>query len=106
MVSWERSRRVPRQDGCAGAKGDARLSALVREQQDLAAAWRRRDDARTTALSLAPGKRDLTAEAANVDRLAAIDAHLTDINRRLAAKFPDYATLSDPEPSKANDWFW
>jgi hypothetical protein len=34
-----------------------------------------------------------------VDRLAAIDAHLTEINRRLAAEFPDYATLSDPEPS-------
>lgn len=34
-----------------------------------------------------------------MDRLAAIDAHLTEINRRLAAEFRDYATLSDPEPS-------
>ena len=82
-----------------GAKGDPRLSALVREQQDLVAAWQQRDGARTAALSLAPDKRDPTAEAANANRLVAIEARIAEINKLLAADFPDYATLSDPEPS-------
>ena len=82
-----------------GAKGDPRLSALVREQQDLVTAWQKRDGARTAAIALPPDKRDPTGEAANADRLVAIEARIAEINKLLAADFPDYATLSDPEPS-------
>jgi CHAT domain-containing protein/tetratricopeptide (TPR) repeat protein len=82
-----------------GANGDPTLSSLVREQQDLVAAWQQRDGARTAAISLAPDKRDVAAEAANADHLAAIEARINEINKRLAADYPDYATLSDPEPS-------
>jgi CHAT domain-containing protein/tetratricopeptide (TPR) repeat protein len=85
-----------------GATGDPRLSTLVREQQDLVAAWQQRDGARTAAISLPPHKRDLAAEAANADRLAAIEARITEINKRLATNFADYATLSDPEPSSVS----
>jgi hypothetical protein len=57
-----------------GAKGDAVLAALVRERQDLVAEWQKRDGARSTAVAQAPDKRDRSAEAANVARLAVIDA--------------------------------
>ena len=82
-----------------GAKGDPRLSALVREQQDLVTAWQKRDGAQTAAIALPPDKRDPTGEAANADRLVGIKARIDEINKLLAAQFPDYATLSDPEPS-------
>jgi CHAT domain-containing protein/tetratricopeptide (TPR) repeat protein len=82
-----------------GAKDDPGLAALVREQQDLLAAWQQRDSVRIAALSLAPDRRDLAAEAANGKRLAAIEARIGEIDKRLVAEFPEYATLSDPEPS-------
>ena len=56
------------------------------------------DGVRTAAVSQAPDKRDRAAEAANVARLAAIDTRIADIDKRLAADFPDYAALSRPEP--------
>jgi hypothetical protein len=49
-------------------------------------------------VSQAPDKRDRAAEAANVARLAAIDARIGEIDRRLAADFPDYAALARPQP--------
>jgi tetratricopeptide (TPR) repeat protein len=81
-----------------GAKGDARLSPLVRERQDLVAEWQKLDGARTAAVSQAPDKRDRAAETATIVRLAAIDARIADIDKRLKADFPDYAALSRPEP--------
>ena len=54
--------------------------------------------ARSAAVSQAPDKRDRAAEAANVARLAAIDTRIAEIDKRLAADFPDYAALARPEP--------
>ena len=71
---------------------------MVRERQDLVAEWQKRDGARSAAVSQAPDKRDRAAEAANVARLAAIDTRIADIDKRLAADFPDYAALGRPEP--------
>ena len=81
-----------------GAKGDPELAALVRERQDLVGEWQKRDQARSAAVSQAPDKRDRAAEAANVARLAAIDARIGEIDRRLAADFTDYAALARPQP--------
>jgi CHAT domain-containing protein/Tfp pilus assembly protein PilF len=81
-----------------GAKGDAALSRLIRERQDLVVEWQRRDAARTAAVSQAPDKRDRAAEAANVARLVAIDTRIAEIDQRLKAEFPDYAAFSRPEP--------
>jgi CHAT domain-containing protein/tetratricopeptide (TPR) repeat protein len=81
-----------------GAKGDAGLSLLVRERQDLVAEWQKRDGVRTAALSQAPDKRDRPVEANNVARLAAIDARITEIDKRLVSDFPDYAALNRPDP--------
>jgi CHAT domain-containing protein len=80
------------------AKGDAVLAVFVREGQDLVEEWQRRDVVRSAAVAQAPDKRDRAAEAANVARLAAIDARITDINKRLTADFPDYAALARTTP--------
>ena len=82
-----------------GAKGDAKLAALVRERQDLVEEWQKRDQARSAAVSQSPDKRDKTAEAANVARLQGMDARITEIDKRLTAEFPDYAALARPAPS-------
>ena len=86
-----------------GAKGDLALSALVRERQDLVEDWQERDAARSAAVAQAPDKRDRAAEAGNAARLAAIDARITDIDKRLAADFPDYAALARPAPLTVED---
>jgi len=81
-----------------GAKGDPALAGLVRDRQDLVGEWQKRDQARSSAVSKAPDKRDRAAEGANDARLAAIDARIGEIDRRLAADFPDYAALARPQP--------
>jgi CHAT domain-containing protein/tetratricopeptide (TPR) repeat protein len=81
-----------------GAKGDRTLAALVRERQDVVEEWQRRDGARTTAVAGPPETRDRSTEAVNVARLTAIDARVGEIDKRLAADFPDYAALARPAP--------
>ena len=43
-------------------------------------------------------KRDAQAEAENRARLAAIDARIAEIDKRLTTEFPDYAALASPSP--------
>ncbi|MBO0756798.1 MAG: CHAT domain-containing protein, partial [Bradyrhizobiaceae bacterium] len=86
-----------------GAKGDPKLAALVRERQDLVAEWQRRDQMRSAALAQAPGNRGGTPEAENIARLAAIDDRIVNIDKRLAADFPDYAALASPAPLPIED---
>ena len=86
-----------------GAAGDPALAALARERQDLLAEWQKRDDLRNISLGMAPDKRDAKAEAENTARLAAIDARVAEIDKRLAAEFPDYAGLATPAPLDIED---
>jgi tetratricopeptide (TPR) repeat protein/CHAT domain-containing protein len=86
-----------------GAKGDPKLAALVRERQDLVAEWQRRDQARSAAVAQPPDKRNRDAEAANIERLTAIDARIAGIDQELAATFPDYAALANPSPLSVED---
>ena len=58
---------------------------------------------RNAALAQAPDKRDTKAEAENNARLAAIDARIAEIDKELAAKFPDYAALASPAPLTVED---
>ncbi len=81
-----------------GAKGDPALAALVRERQDLVEEWQKRDAKRNAALALPPEKRDTAAEAADWDRLKAIDERISGIDKRLLADFPDYASFASPAP--------
>jgi CHAT domain-containing protein/tetratricopeptide (TPR) repeat protein len=88
-----------------GAKGEAKLAALVRERQDLAAEWQRRDLVRTALVALVADARQQQAatEADNSARLAEIDRRIAGIDSVLAEKFPDYATLASPSPLSVGD---
>ena len=81
-----------------GAKDDPTLASIVRERQDLVAEWAKRDGARTGAVSQSPDKRDNAVEAANIARMSAIDARITEIDKRLAGDFPNYAAFASPKP--------
>jgi CHAT domain-containing protein/tetratricopeptide (TPR) repeat protein len=81
-----------------GAKGDPKLAGVVRERQDLVTEWERRDQLRSAAVAQTPDKRNKEIEAENVARLAAIDARIAEIDRRLKVDDPDYVTFSHPTP--------
>jgi CHAT domain-containing protein/tetratricopeptide (TPR) repeat protein len=85
------------------ATGDLKLATLVRERQDLVTEWQKRDDIRTAAVARPPDQRDAQVEAENVARLGAIDSRIADIDKRLAADFPDYAALASPAPLSVED---
>ncbi len=89
----------------AGADGGARRqrrSQTCAPWSASARIWSRnggtRDALRNAALGEAPGKRNAKAEAENVARLAAIDGRIAEIDKKLAAEFPDYAALASPAP--------
>jgi CHAT domain-containing protein/tetratricopeptide (TPR) repeat protein len=81
-----------------GAKGDAALAALVRERQDLAGEWRRREQTLAVALGQDAAKRDAKAEAAERERMTDIDRRIAEIDRRLKAEFKDYYARAYPGP--------
>jgi hypothetical protein len=81
-----------------GATNDRKLAAVVRERQDLVADWQKGDQLRNAAAAQALDKRNALAEAANVARMAAIDARIAEIDKQLKADFPDYAALASPAP--------
>ena len=86
-----------------GAKGDPKLAALARERQDALAEWQKRDALRNAALGQESAKRNPQAEADNNSRLDAIDTRIKEIDKELAAKFPDYAALASPAPLGLED---
>ena len=81
-----------------GTRSDAALATLVRERQDLAAEWQRRELLQTAMLGQEAGKRDGKAESENNTRMAAIAERIADIDTELAVKFPDYTALVSPAP--------
>ena len=81
-----------------GTKGDPALALLVRDRQDLVAEWQKLDALRNAALALAPDKRKAKVEGENSARLGAIEARIAEIDKELAAKFPDYVALASPAP--------
>ena len=85
------------------ATGDPKLAQLVRERQDLVDEWQKRDSVRSAAISQAPDERSSRKEARNFARLAAIDTRISEIDKRLAADFPDYATFAHPAPLNIAD---
>ena len=81
-----------------GARGDPTLADVVWERQNLVTEWQKLELMRNTALGQETAKRDAKAEAENAARLATIDARIAEIDKRLAAQFPDYAALANPAP--------
>ena len=79
------------------------LAVLVREQQDLAAAWREREDALTAALAN-PGALKSQALVGNIrQQLADLKAKLMANAAQLKKEFPDYAELALPSPLKLGE---
>jgi CHAT domain-containing protein/tetratricopeptide (TPR) repeat protein len=85
------------------AKDSPELAALVRERQDLVGEWKSKDRALIVARAEPPARRNPDAERALSERLAAVDARLGEIDKRLAKDFPDYAALASPRPVAAAD---
>lgn len=80
------------------AKGDRKLSGLVRERQDFLQEWQLLDKQMLLAVSRLSEERHADDEKAKRDRLAVIDERLTAIDRQLNVEFPQYAELANPEP--------
>jgi tetratricopeptide (TPR) repeat protein/CHAT domain-containing protein len=85
------------------ASGAGALASLVRESQDLAAAWRGQDKALLDALS----NPDSRQEQARIDALrremAETERRLNAVTARIDKEFPDYAALADPKPPTAEE---
>ena len=106
MAQWARGSEAAAslaQMATRAAKGDQSLSAIVRERQDLAGEWQKRDEARTAALSRSPELRNKAAETANEARLLSIESRIGEIDKRLASEYPDFFALANPSPSAVED---
>jgi CHAT domain-containing protein/lipopolysaccharide biosynthesis regulator YciM len=100
-AQWAQSSEAARslvQMASRGAKGDPVLAALVRERQDLATEWRKRDGLRNVALSQTADKRDAKAQVDNQAQLSEIEVRIAAIDKQLRVEFPDYAALASPVP--------
>ncbi|MBC9883386.1 CHAT domain-containing protein [Bradyrhizobium sp. INPA01-394B] len=80
------------------ASGGGALSALVRENQDLAASWRDTDRKLVEALSKPEGERDRKAIDALRRASGEAEARLTESDAKLAREFPEFAALTRPQP--------
>ena len=80
------------------ASADNGLAELVRERQDLAEQVGATDRALIAASSQPAQARSPDTEAALLQRAAASSTRLKEIDAALAARFPEYATLTDTAP--------
>jgi len=80
------------------AAGSDRLAELVRRDQDLGSEAEALDKAIVAAVSKQASKRDAALEQRSRARLSAISAERAGTQKTLAAEFPDYAALSNPQP--------
>jgi CHAT domain-containing protein len=85
------------------ASGGDAMAALVRENQDLSAAWRERDKALISAVSKPEKAQDRAGIAALRKQIALLDDKLKTTQARLEKEFPDYTALSNPRPLSAEE---
>jgi CHAT domain-containing protein/tetratricopeptide (TPR) repeat protein len=83
--------------------GSGALSNLVRESQDLSAAWRDRDKALISALSKPEGQLDRGGIESLRRQIAEIDSKRAANSALLEKEFPDYAALTRQTPLKAEE---
>jgi CHAT domain-containing protein len=74
------------------------LAQVIRERQDLAERWQKLDADIVRASSLPPAERKPAEEAALRTALDETGGRLDDLDKRIAAEFPDFAELSNPQP--------
>jgi CHAT domain-containing protein len=85
------------------ASGPGDLTSLVRESQDLAAAWREQDKALLDALSTSEGRQEKARIDALRGKIAETEGRLNAVAARIDKEFPDYAALADPKPPTAEE---
>jgi len=105
-AQWASSSETARsltQMAARSAKGDATLSLLVRERQDLVNEWQAREQLQAAAFGRGGKQRNVEAETQNRKRMAVIDRRIGEIDRRLKDQFPDYAALVSPAPLTAKE---
>ncbi|MFG1376095.1 CHAT domain-containing protein [Xanthobacter autotrophicus] len=83
--------------GVRFAAGSDDLARLVRQRQDLVAAWKSADRALVQVLGAA-GKGDEPVVEARRAEVDALQARIAESDRDMAARFPAYAELSQPQP--------
>lgn len=85
--------------GARFAAGSDELARLVRQRQDLVAAWKGADRALVKAFGMAASgaaaEKDVEARRAEA---GALQARIAESDREMAARFPAYAELSQPQP--------
>ena len=101
------------QMGARFGSGSGVLATLVRENQDLAAAWRDKDKTLLAAISKPESQQDRATIEVLRKQIAEIESRLAAGTARLDKEFPDYAALARASPrrsekkwssrSKAND---
>ena len=72
------------------------LASLVRESEDLAAAWRDQDNGLLDALSTSEGRQEQARIDALRRKIAETEGRLKAVAARIDKEFPDYAPLADP----------
>jgi CHAT domain-containing protein/Tfp pilus assembly protein PilF len=91
------------QMGVRFAAGNDALAALVRESQDLSAAWSDKDKALTASRSLPANQQNRAAIDQLQKDLFAVETRLAAVAARLQQQFPDYAALSTPRAISAKE---
>ena len=83
--------------------GSGALARLVREKQDLAAAWREKDKKFLDALAKPEGQQDRVAIERLRQETADAERRIAAVSARLENEFPDYVVLASPKPLHANE---
>ncbi|MFZ4807796.1 MAG: CHAT domain-containing protein [Hyphomicrobiaceae bacterium] len=83
------------------AAGDPRLSGLVRARQDLVAQWHALDRELVATLSK-PTPQEGPSDSLR-QHLAVFDTQITELDRTIAAQFPDFIALANPAPLNIPD---
>ncbi len=89
--------------GLRFAAGSDALAMVVRENQDLLAAWNNKDKALTAALSQLAGKRDSAAIDGLRKEIAGTESRLAALSAQIQQRFPDYAALAKPKALKTDE---
>lgn len=91
------------QTGARFEAGGGTLAALIRENQDLAAAWNDKDKLLTAALSKPETQQDRSATEALRKQILDLENQRATNVARLEKQFPEYAALTSPKPLKVED---
>jgi len=91
------------QMGVRFAAGNDALAALVRESQDLSAAWSDKDKALTAARAVPANQQNRAAIDQLQRDISNIEVRLAATAARLQQQFPEFAALANPKPLKVEE---